>query len=121
MKVAISAKGVSLESEVDQRFGRAKYFLVCDTENGSTDAHSNYVNLNAMQGAGIQSAANVAGLGVEAVLTGHVGPNSFRALSAAGIKVYTGFTGTVEQALEDLKAGKLTPVDSADVEGHWMI
>jgi predicted Fe-Mo cluster-binding NifX family protein len=120
MRIAISAKGASLESEVDQRFGRAKCFIVYDTETGSTDAHDNDVNLNAMQGAGIQSAANVASLGVEAVLTGHVGPNSFRVLSAAGIKVYTGLAGTAEQALEYLKDGKLTPIASADVEGHWI-
>jgi len=120
MRVAISAKSTSLGSEVDQRFGRAKYFIVLDTETDSTEVHDNEVNLNAIQGAGIQSAANVAGLGVEAVLTGHVGPNSFRALSAAGIKVYTGLAGTVEQALEDLKDGRLTPVASADVEGHWL-
>lgn len=120
MRIAISAKNVSVKSEVDQRFGRSKYFIVYDTETGLTEAHDNEINLNAMQGAGIQSAANVAGFGVEAILTGHVGPNSFRVLSTAGIKVYTGLRDTVENALEDLKAGKLTPITSADVEGHWI-
>jgi predicted Fe-Mo cluster-binding NifX family protein len=120
MKVAISAKSTSLVSDVEQRFGRAKYFIVFDTESNSSEVHDNEVNLNAVQGAGIQSAANVANLGAEAVLTGHVGPNSFRALSAAGIKVCAGMTGTVDQALEDLKAGRLTPVVSADVDGHWI-
>lgn len=121
MKVAISARGNSLSSKVDQRFGRCKYFIVHDTETGATDVHDNQINLNAVQGAGIQSAANVAGLGVEAVLTGHVGPNSFRALSAAGIKIYTGLQGTAAQAVEELASGRITPVDSADVEGHWII
>lgn len=121
MKIAVTSKGTSLESEVDQRFGRCKYFLVHDTETGTTEVHDNQVNLNAVQGAGIQSAANVAGLGVQAVLTGHVGPNSFRTLSAAGIKVYTGLKGTAAEAVEELTSGRITPVDSADVEGHWVI
>lgn len=119
MRIAISAKNISVKSEVDQRFGRSKFFIVYDTETGLAEAHDNEINLNVMQGAGIQSAANVAGLGVEAILTGHIGPNSFRVLSTAGIKVYTGLVDTVENALEDLKSGKLTPITSADVEGHW--
>jgi predicted Fe-Mo cluster-binding NifX family protein len=121
MKVAISAKGESLESEVDQRFGRARYFIVYDLETGICEARDNEINLNATQGAGIQSAANVAALGVQAVLTGHVGPNSFRALAAADIAVYTGLHGTAAQAIDELRSGRIAPVDSADVEGHWVI
>ncbi len=119
MRVAVTAKEASVESQVDQRFGRARYLIVIDTETGDTEIHDNEVNLNAAQGAGIQTAQNVARLAVEAVLTGHAGPNAFRALSAAGVRVYTGVKGTVEQAVEEFKAGKLTPTDAADVEGHW--
>jgi len=121
MRLAVSAKGDTISSDVDQRFGRCKFFLVYDTETGETEVHSNEVNLNAEQGAGIQSASNAAKFGVEVVLTGHVGPNSFRTLSVAGIRVYTGLNGTVEQAIKQFTAGELTPVESADVEGHWVI
>lgn len=119
MKVAVTAKGTSLESEVDQRFGRAKYLIVVDTDTDQIDVQDNEVNLNAAQGAGIQTAQNLAGVGVSAVLTGHVGPNAFRTLSAAGIEAYTGLQGTVVDAIEEFKTGNLNPVDSADVEGHW--
>lgn len=119
MKVAVTAKGTSLESEVDQRFGRAKYLIVVDTDTDAIDVHDNEVNLNAAQGAGIQTAQNLAGLGVSSVVTGHVGPNAFKTLSAAGINAYTGATGLVRDALADLKEGKLSPVQAADVEGHW--
>lgn len=120
MKVAISSKETTVESEIDQRFGRARYFIVLDTDSDSVEVCDNEVNLNAPQGAGIQSAANVSKLGVEAVLTGHVGPNAFKALSAAGISVYTNISGTVKQAVQEFKAGVLVPVGSADVEGHWV-
>lgn len=119
MRVAVTAKEASVDSQVDPRFGRARYILAIDVETGETEASDNDVNLNALQGAGIQTAQNVASLNVEAVLTGHLGPNAFRALSAAGIKAYTGLTGTVAEAVERLKSGELTPVQSADVEGHW--
>lgn len=120
MRVAVTAREANVRSQVDQRFGRARYLLVVDTENGDVQVHDNEVNLNAAQGAGIQTAQNVARLNVEAVLTGHAGPNAFRALSAAGVKVYAGLQGTVEQAVKEFKAGKLMPTDSADVEGHWV-
>ncbi|MDH7481993.1 MAG: NifB/NifX family molybdenum-iron cluster-binding protein [Armatimonadota bacterium] len=119
MRVAITAKEPSIESNVDQRFGRARYLIVIDTETGNTEVHDNEVNLNAVQGAGIQTAQNVVLLNVEAVLTGHVGPNAFRVLSAAGIRTYVGFQGTVGEAIEEFKSGKLNPIDSADVEKHW--
>lgn len=120
MRVAVTAREANLESQVDQRFGRAGYLIVIETATGDTSIHDNEANLNAAQGAGIQTAQNVARLNVEAVLTGHAGPNAFRALSAAGVKVYTGLQGTIAEAVEELKAGKLTPTDSADVEGHWV-
>lgn len=121
MKIAVTAKGNSLESLVDERFGRAHCFIVMDTETGETEVHDNQVNLNAAQGAGIQSAQNVANLGVEAVLTGHVGPNSFRTLSAAGIEVYTGVTGSVRDAIDKFNSGQMSPISAPDVEGHWIV
>jgi len=120
MKVAISSQGSDLSSQVDPRFGRARHFVVVDTESDAIEPFDNTQNLNAAQGAGIQAAANVAQLGVEAVITGHCGPNAFRGLAAAGIKVYVNASGTVAEAFEQMKAGKLDASDSPDVQGHWV-
>lgn len=80
MKIAITAQGRELSSEIDPRFGRAKWLIVVNTDTGEFEAHDNSVNLNAVQGAGIQTAQNIANLGVEAVITSNVGPNAFRHL-----------------------------------------
>ena len=120
MKIAISAQGAGLDSPVDPRFGRARYFIVADTETGGISAHDNTVNLNAAQGAGIQAAKNVADLGVQAVITGNVGPKAYTTLSAAGIDVYTGASGTVRYIIDAFRAGKLTRTERANAEGHWM-
>jgi predicted Fe-Mo cluster-binding NifX family protein len=109
-----------MTSEVDQRFGRAKFFVVVDTDTGESAAHDNEQNLNAIQGAGIQAARNVATLNVEAIITGNVGPKAFSALKAASISVYIGATGSVKDAVEQLNANKLEAADNANVEGHWM-
>ncbi|NLE39247.1 MAG: dinitrogenase iron-molybdenum cofactor biosynthesis protein [Pirellulaceae bacterium] len=119
MKLAITSQAAGLDGPVDPRFGRAKYFVLVDTETGEFSSHDNAQNLNAPQGAGIQAGQTVARLGAEAVLTGHVGPKAFTTLSAAKIAIYTGISGTVKDAVEQFQQGKLTASTQADVEGHW--
>lgn len=120
MKAVVTSQGTDLGSQVDPRFGRAKFFVLVDTETGEFAAHDNAQNVNAVQGAGIQAAQNVVSLGVGAVITGNVGPKAFAALQAGGVKTYIGATGSVSDALEHFKAGELECVDKANVEGQWM-
>ncbi len=120
MRVAVSSRGTDMASEVDPRFGRAKFFIVVDTDSDEFTVHDNVQNLNAPQGAGIQAAQNVVGLDVAAVLTGNVGPNAFATLEAGNVQVYVNATGSVEHAVEQFKAGRLECVASPNVEGHWV-
>ena len=119
MKVAITAQGQEFSSMIDLRFGRAKWILVVDTETGEHQAHDNTVQLNLPQGAGIQTGQNVANLGVDAVITGNVGPNAFRVLDAARIRIYLAAEQTVEQAVAACREGRLQEIQQANVEGHW--
>lgn len=120
MKIAVTAQGRDLNAPIDPRFGRAKFFVIADTETSEFSAADNTQNLNAAQGAGIQAGRNVVELGVKAVITGHVGPKAFTTLQAGGIAIYTGATGTVADAIDQFKAGKLKQSADADVEGHWV-
>ena len=120
MKIAITSRGRGLDSAVDPRFGRAPWLVICDTDTGQFESHDNEQNVHALRGAGIQAAENVARHGVAFVLTGHCGPNAFRALSAAGIKVIVGVEGTIAEVVERFKRGELSPADRPDVEGHWV-
>jgi len=120
MKIAITSQGKELSSEVDLRFGRAKFLLVVGTESDDFEVHDNELNLNAVQGAGIQTGQNIANLGVEAVITGNVGPNAFKTLNAAKVKIFLADKQTVADAIETFKAGKLKEADQASVEGHWI-
>lgn len=120
MKVAVTSIGQDLESKVDARFGRANWFIVIDTETNQHQVINNEHNLNASQGAGIQTAENISRHNVEAVITGNCGPKAFRTLSAAGIRVYCAVDGTVAEVLEKFNSGKLRQADRANVEGHWV-
>lgn len=119
MKIAITTQGQDLDSKIDPRFGRTKYFVVFDTDSGKYEKLDNGVNLNAMSGAGIQAASNVINTGATAVITGHVGPKAATTLKAGGIKIFLTTTGTVADALAEFKSGELVETDSANVEGHW--
>lgn len=116
----MTTSGDDLSAPLDQRFGRAARFLVYDTDTHAFEVVDNRQSVNAAQGAGIQAAEAVAGSGATAVITGHCGPKAFRALTAAGIKVYTTTAPTVTEALEQFHLGGLTECGSADVEGHWV-
>ena len=119
MKVAITTSGDNLDAPVDPRFGRASAFIIYDTESGEWSTLDNAQNVTAAQGAGIQAGTTVANAGVEAVLTGNCGPRAFSILSTAKIKVYTGLSGTVRQAIEQLEAGQLSPASESSVGAHF--
>ena len=117
MKIVVSSTGPELSSAADPRFGRCGFFVVVDTDSMEITAHSNESRA-AAGGAGIQAGQFVSSLGVSAVVTGAVGPNASRVLSAAGMKVYVGASGTVQQVVEAFKAGTLTAAASATVGAH---
>jgi predicted Fe-Mo cluster-binding NifX family protein len=119
MKIAITAQGSLSTIPVDMRFGRAKFFVVYDTDHGTYAAMDNEQNLQAAQGAGIQSAATVVNAGCSVLITGHCGPKAFTALAKAGVEVYGTAGSSVKEAVEAFLAGKLTKLTGADVEDHW--
>ena len=120
MKIAVTAQGPELTSDVDTRFGRARWIVVVDTDTGESQARDNKVNLTLSQGAGIQTGQNVANLDVEAVVTGNVGPNAYKTLAAGKVRIFLVSGGTVEQAVAAFKQGQLEEVQQANVEGHWV-
>ena len=119
MKIAITSLGQDLNSQVDPKFGRAAYILIVDTVDNRVEVLDNSENINAFKGAGIQAAAMVSKQGAEVLLTGYCGPNAYKTLQAAGVKVVNDVTGKVKDAVEALIEGKVEFADSANVEAHW--
>lgn len=118
MKVCVTASEKSLEAPLDPRFGRCRYFLIVDPETLKFEAIDNAA-AGALHGAGIQAAQTVADKGVDVVITGSVGPNAYQVLSAAGITVITGVTGTVREAIERYKRGELRPTPGFTAPAHF--
>jgi len=118
MKIAVPSQDVGLDAKIDMRFGRARCFIIADPDTWEFEAVDNKQNIQAAAGAGIQAAQIVADHGAEVLISGNCGPNAFRTLKAAGIKVFTGIDGTIKKVVNSYKAGKLQPAEGANVESH---
>jgi len=118
MKIAISSTGKDLDCQIDPRFGRCQYFIFLDPETMEFEAAENQ-GLTAMGGAGVQAAQLVVQKGVNALITGNLGPNAASALSASGIKVYLVPGGTVKEVTESYKSGTLKEVSGSTVPPHF--
>lgn len=117
MKVVVTAVSPELNAQVDPRFGRAGFFVFVDTETLAFEAMPNPAQM-ASGGAGIQAAQVIVDKGAEAVITGQVGPKAFHALRAAGVKIYMGAQGTVMEALELFRSGKLQEATAPTATPH---
>lgn len=118
-KIAFTTAGQELSEALDPRFGRAARFLIYDLQSKSIQVIENQQGRNAAQGAGIQAAETVVKAGVDTLVTGHCGPKAFKVLAAAGVQVFNCNAVTVDEALHELLAGRLTAAENSDVEGHW--
>ena len=120
MKLAVTSTGKDLDASLDPRFGRADYFIIVDPATKAFEVVENRQNLNLPQGAGIQAGKTIADHPVDVLITGHCGPKAFKVLQQAGVKVMTGASGTVADAIAQFNRGELEISAEADVEGHWV-
>jgi len=72
MKVALTSTGNSLESKLDQRFGRCSYFVIFDSETKGIEFIPN-PNKDAQEGAGPASVQVVASRNVQKIISGEFG------------------------------------------------
>ena len=72
MKVAITSTGNTLESAIDQRFGRCSYFVVYDTETKAVEFIPN-PKKDAEEGAGPATVQLVASRQVNKIISGEFG------------------------------------------------
>ena len=119
MKIAVTTNGRDLDSQIDERFGRAPRFLIYEDETKEFSLVENEQNLNAPQGAGIQSAQTIEKSGAKVLITGNCGPKAFKALQIAGVEIYNVQAMSVRKALDEYANGQLKASNAANVEGHW--
>lgn len=118
MKIAFPVTGSDLSAMLDARFGRAQKFLIVDSDNDTFELLENGSNVDASQGAGIQSAQSVIASGAKALVSSHCGPKAFKVFQAAGIPVLQAPVASIAQLLAKFKAGELETMTGPDNAGH---
>ncbi|HMM01090.1 MAG TPA: NifB/NifX family molybdenum-iron cluster-binding protein [Bacilli bacterium] len=117
MKIAVSATGITMDSQMDQRFGRAASFIIVQTETMEFEALDNTASASA-GGAGISAAQMIADKDVKAIITGNVGPNAMNVLKAASIEIYKGHNASVKENVEQYNKGTLEKTQTT-VPSHF--
>jgi predicted Fe-Mo cluster-binding NifX family protein len=108
MKICIPAKGPESQELVDERFGRAPFYLIHNTETGSTESFKNPA-AEAMSGVGPRAVQFLIDHDVRVLITARVGGNALEALKAGGITIllYEEAGRTVRDAIAAYTAGNL--------------
>lgn len=107
MKICFTAQGATLESLSEDRFGRAPYFIIVESEDGSFEAIKNpYADGGG--GVGPKAAQVLIENNVKALVSGQVGGNAKEVLVAAGIAMYAYKAGgSVKDAFDQFKKNTL--------------
>ena len=119
MKIAIPARNNFIDSQIDERFGRSKGFIIYDSDSGSFTWISNQQSMNSPQGAGIQAAKNVIDTRADVLIACNVGPKAFSVLQANNIEIYLCSIDSISKRLDDFKAGRLQKCTQPNAESHW--
>ncbi len=106
MKILITSRGNSLKSPIDERFGRAEYFVIYDMETKQFEAIRNPF-LNDQGGVGVSAAKFAVEKGVDAVISGSYGPNALEILRASNLQLYKAINGSVKDNIDVLEEGRL--------------
>jgi predicted Fe-Mo cluster-binding NifX family protein len=114
MRVGVPAKGRSLHSAVDKRFGRCPFFVLVDVDSLALEVFRN-PGPEERDAAGILACQMLIKKGVDAVAVKNIGHNALVSLSGGGVRVYVGAEGSILDTLERLKKGQLCPAESATV------
>ncbi len=108
MILIISAQQPQLDSQVDDRFGRAPWLIRVDTENMEWQAYQN-PGAGRSGGAGVAAAQLVIDQKADAAASGDFGPNASGAFRAANIEMYLFGKDalTVQEVVERFRQGDL--------------
>jgi len=110
MKIAFAVNGENLKAEIAPHFGRAKNFLIYDTETKSFEVYSNPEILGKELPPDFLNR-----LGVDVVLAFSLGPMAFEKFKKFGIKTYKTKEGTISENIEFLEKTKLSPLSKEDI------
>jgi predicted Fe-Mo cluster-binding NifX family protein len=119
MKIAITAVSGDMNSQLEQKFGRAEFFIIADTTSEEFVTIDNKAAMEA-GGAGIQAGQTIIDSGAVALITGNVGPNAMRVLQSGKVKMFRGQRTSIKENIELYKENKLEEIIDSVSAHHGM-
>lgn len=118
MKIAVCAKNQGMDSIADDRFGRAEYYVIFDTESRAGETVENTAK-NEPAGAGGSAVRILSQNNVDVVLVPELGPKAVAAINAFEIKAYR-YTDrvTVREMIAAFQDGKLKQISTSTAKSH---
>ena len=113
MKIAISATGKGLDSNIYTKFERCHFFLILDIEKNSLLPIENKTKDRPHEIGGTVGQL-IANEGIDTVITTDIGPRAYEIFEKHGIKIYRA-EGLIEDAIQHLKEGKLAEITKPTV------
>ncbi|MCK5055030.1 MAG: NifB/NifX family molybdenum-iron cluster-binding protein [Candidatus Aminicenantes bacterium] len=92
-----------LDSRLDNRFGRAGYFLIVDTDSETILSTEENKYKNEGHGVGIKTATYVISSGCKVAVGAQPGPKAAAILEQGNVKLIVNETGTVKEVLQRIK------------------
>lgn len=113
VKVAVPVvEQEGMRSELSDHFGMANEFAAFEYDNGAV-SDLKYISNDPSKKGAMNNGQFLAENDVKIVLAGSIGPHMLTVLFDKGIRVFKGAAGTLQDVLEDYKAGMLTEVYNA--------
>ena len=110
MKIAISSMGPNLNALAEPHFEYSRFFVVVDPESMKCEIFDNMSSMIA-DDAGILAAQLLINKGVEAVITGMIGPDETEVLGISGMQIYLCEKCNVYEALYKFKDRRLKKIE----------
>jgi len=110
MKIAFATDGNNLKDKIALHFGRAKNFLIFDTEKETFEVFEN----PEIEGKELPPDF-LAKQGVKAVIAFSLGPRAFEKFKNYKIEVFRAIEGTILENIEKFKEGELKKLSKKDI------
>jgi predicted Fe-Mo cluster-binding NifX family protein len=108
MRIAVAATGPTMDSMISPSCTETTHFVFMNLASGEYHIFEKPA-YSTLQGKDMPIADSLLGSGIQAVLLEDCKPEVRRRLQTGGIRVYTHVSGTVSEAIEQYKEGRLSP------------
>ncbi|MFX1284920.1 MAG: NifB/NifX family molybdenum-iron cluster-binding protein [Promethearchaeota archaeon] len=109
LKTCLPSNGIDTSSPLAESFERCSYFVIADLNRQEITSFVNYVQ-TFPRGESIQTAQMIIDQQVETVIVPEIDSSTLNILQKAGIKIFLGIDGTIQENIDLFSQGRLVEI-----------